>query len=112
MRPRSLQVKIVMPADAVVKDRSGRAPASPRPVKVALHAPRTSLIYVKAALTKVRALIAAENSGGANISAVGPMPLPAEFVHHFAGATTQRFVWVRFISLPLVLGMLATYLFW
>jgi hypothetical protein len=45
------------------------------------------------------------NTGGANVSALQPMPMPPEFAHHFAGFSMARTVVVRLAILAL-LGVL------
>jgi hypothetical protein len=49
--------------------------------------------------------VPAGNTGGANVSALRPMPMPPEFAHHFAGFSMARTVVVRLAILAL-LGVL------
>ena len=50
--------------------------------------------------------VPAGNTGGANVSALRPMPMPAEFAHHFAGHSMGRSVAWRLAALVTV-GVLA-----
>lgn len=50
--------------------------------------------------------VPAGNTGGANVSALRPMPMPPEFAHHFADVSMARTVLVRLAALALI-GVLA-----
>jgi hypothetical protein len=50
--------------------------------------------------------VPAGNTGGANVSALRPMPMPPEFAHHFADVSMARTVLVRVAALALI-GVLA-----
>jgi metal-dependent hydrolase (beta-lactamase superfamily II) len=50
--------------------------------------------------------VPAGNTGGANVPALRPMPIPSEFAHHFVGANTVRAVTGR-LALLAVIGTLA-----
>ena len=50
--------------------------------------------------------VPAGNTGGANVSALRPMPIPAEFAHHFAGYSMRRSV-TRRLAVLVIVGVLA-----
>ena len=50
--------------------------------------------------------VPAGNTGGANVSALRPMPIPAEFAHHFAGYSMRRSV-TRRLTVLVIVGVLA-----
>ncbi len=49
--------------------------------------------------------VPAGNTGGANVSALRPMPMPAEFAHHFAGHSMGRSV-ARRLAVLVTVGVL------
>jgi 7,8-dihydropterin-6-yl-methyl-4-(beta-D-ribofuranosyl)aminobenzene 5'-phosphate synthase len=46
--------------------------------------------------------VPAGNTGGANVSALKPMPIPSEFAHHFAGVSMARAIALRLAVIGLI----------
>ncbi len=51
--------------------------------------------------------VPAGNTGGANVSALKPMPIPPEFQHHFEGEDMRRTVAIRLLALASLAAIIA-----